>query len=229
MVWWPSQKRNDGTDMAGIDGVDISTGGGLRPPRQERTQRQWLRILDAGVELLEEGGYSAFTIPALCERAAVPPRALYARAASKEVLFLAVYDHAMARIDRSEGALDSAPPGLPHRALVARAVEALVDVFTTHRDFLRAVVVLSATHEELARRGEARRRALLERFVALLEPLDGESPHRDPRAAREAAFAMAFSALVVRTTYGASFAGAAGEPETRVDAVWRYLCARTPE
>lgn len=229
MVWQPSQKCNDGTDMAGIDGVNTSAQQGLRPPKQERTHRQWMRILDAGVELLEEGGYGAFTIPALCERAAVPPRALYARADSKEVLFLAVYDHAMARIDRSEAALDAGTEGLSPREMVTRAVRALTDVFLTHRAFLRAVVLASATHVELARRGEERRRALLERFVAALEPLDDGSPHADPRAAREVAFAMVFSALVVRSTYGESFAGPAAEPTTLVDTVWRYLCAATPD
>src|SRR3546814_15039022 len=70
----------------------------VRAPRQQRTREQWRRILDAGVALLEEGGYDAFTIPALCDRAGVPPRALYARTDSKDALFLAVYEHGIARV-----------------------------------------------------------------------------------------------------------------------------------
>src|SRR5215470_10697855 len=76
----------------------------IRPPRQARTQQAWNRVLDSGVEILEEGGYDAFTIAAVCERAHVPPRALYDRVTSKDALFLAVYEHGMARV-----AADHAP------------------------------------------------------------------------------------------------------------------------
>ena len=74
----------------------------VRAPRQRRTRDQWERILDAGVRLLEDGGYEAFTIAALCERAQVPPRALYARVDTKDELFLAVYEHGMRRLRASE-------------------------------------------------------------------------------------------------------------------------------
>lgn len=56
------------------------------------------RVLDAGVALLADGGYGAFTIGAVCDRAQVAPRALYARADSKDALVLAVYEHCMARV-----------------------------------------------------------------------------------------------------------------------------------
>jgi AcrR family transcriptional regulator len=70
----------------------------IRPPRQERSRRVWDRVLDAGVAPLEEDGYEGFTIAAVCERAQVPPRAVYDRAPSKDALFPAVYEHGMARI-----------------------------------------------------------------------------------------------------------------------------------
>ena len=56
----------------------------IRPPLQRRSREAWTRVLDAGVTLLEEGGYEAFTIAAVCASARVPPRAIYARAASKD-------------------------------------------------------------------------------------------------------------------------------------------------
>src|SRR3954469_18227028 len=84
--------------MPGIRPRDTAAVLAVREPRQQRTREQWARILDAGVELLEQGGYEAFTIAALCERAAVPPRALYARADTKDGLFLAVYEHGMSRV-----------------------------------------------------------------------------------------------------------------------------------
>jgi AcrR family transcriptional regulator len=83
----------------------------IRPPRQERSRRAWDRVLDAGVALLEEAGYEGFTIAAVCERAHVPPRAIYDRAPTKDALFLAVYEHGMARIKADhEIFTDPTPP-----------------------------------------------------------------------------------------------------------------------
>ena len=69
---------------------------GVRPPKQQRSREAWNRVLDAGVAILEDGGYDAFTIAAVCERAAVAPTAIYARTTSKDALFLAVYEHGIA-------------------------------------------------------------------------------------------------------------------------------------
>ena len=51
----------------------------VRPPKQRRSREAWNRVLDAGVAILEDGGYDAFTIAAVCERARVAPPAIYAR------------------------------------------------------------------------------------------------------------------------------------------------------
>ena len=63
----------------------------VRPPKQRRSREAWQRVLDAGVAILEDGGYDAFTIAAVCARARVAPPAIYARTTSKDALFLAVY------------------------------------------------------------------------------------------------------------------------------------------
>src|SRR3954470_23208107 len=68
----------------------------VRPPKQQRSREAWDRVLDAGVGILEDGGYDAFTIAAVCERAGVAPTAIYARTTSKDALFLAVYEHGLA-------------------------------------------------------------------------------------------------------------------------------------
>ncbi len=89
----PSRKRED-------DVVSSPTEASLevRPPLQRRSREAWNRVLDAGVALLEDGGYDAFTIAAVCERAGVAPRALYARVDTKDVLLLAVHGHGVARL-----------------------------------------------------------------------------------------------------------------------------------
>ena len=68
-------------------------------------------MLDAGVALIEHGGYEALTIAAVCERAEVPPRLIYERVANKDALFLAVYEHGMERVLADEAALDDGDGG----------------------------------------------------------------------------------------------------------------------
>src|SRR5690606_24768327 len=127
--------------MAGVPFPESSTTAdpfAVRPPRQRRSRESWARVLDAGVTLLEEGGYDAFTIAAVCERARVPPRALYERVDTKDGLFMAVYEHKLSEIraDQEEMFAAAATPGAPDREVVERAVRALVALFDRHGDFL---------------------------------------------------------------------------------------------
>src|SRR3954447_25170419 len=101
----------------------------VRPPKQRRSREAWNRVLDAGVAILEDGGYEAFTIAAVCERARVAPPAIYARTASKDALFLAVYEHGIARLRAEQDGLAEAggrqglaPPELV-RAVVAETAQ----------------------------------------------------------------------------------------------------------
>ena len=116
----------------------------VRPPKQQRSREAWNRVLDAGVAILEDGGYDAFTIAAVCERASVAPTAIYARTTSKDALFLAVYEHGIAQHPGRAG-------GLRRRralgrawllpTLVRAAVAEMVGISLRHQRFLRAVVL----------------------------------------------------------------------------------------
>jgi len=195
--------------MAGIGSVD---GSGMDPdlslnaPRQRRTRAQWERVLDAGVQLLEEGGYEAFTIAALCERASVPPRALYARAATKDALFLAVYEHGMQRVLSSENVFNQAELwDLEDERRIEQAVRSLVQVFADNAAFLCSVVLLSGAHPEVRRRGELYRAAISERFVNALGPPEPSMLASHAVDEREFCFTLVFSSMVVRTAYGPGF------------------------
>src|SRR4051794_41047870 len=127
----------------------------VRPPKQRRSREAWNRVLDAGVAILEDGGYEAFTIAAVCERARVAPPAIYARTSSKDALFLAVYEHGIGRL-RAEQAVfadDTRWAGLVPVELVRAAVAEMVGISLRHQRFLRAVVLVSAVHPEVQRRG----------------------------------------------------------------------------
>ncbi|WP_433378587.1 TetR/AcrR family transcriptional regulator [Actinoplanes sp. CA-142083] len=191
----------------------------IRPPRQQRSREAWGRVLDAGVALLEEGGYEAFTIAAVCERAGVPPRALYARADNKDALFLAVYEHGIARVRADHDILDAARwRGLPPERLVAEVVRATAGIFARHAAFLRAVVLISGVHAEVYRRGAAYSTELGERFTRLLL-----GAGIGPETAVRTAFTAVFSTLVLRTAYGPTFAGPAVDEDGLTEMVSRYL------
>jgi AcrR family transcriptional regulator len=188
----------------------------VRPPRQRRSREAWARVLDAGTALLEEGGYEAFTIAAVCERAGVAPRALYERVDTKDALFLAVYEHGMARI-RVENAVfddDARWAGLTAQEVAERAVGVVVDVFGRHAALLRAVVLISGAHPEVNRRGGVYSREL---GAAFARRIARSCPA--PPAAIEAAYTAVFSTMVVRVAYGPTFAAPSVDDDTLVDAL----------
>lgn len=177
----------------------------VRAPRQRRTREQWNRVLDVGVQILEEGGYESFTIAAVCQRAGVPPRALYARTPTKDGLFLAVYEHGMQRVLASQAVFTE--PGewaqiRDRRERVQKAVRAVIAIFAAHAGFLRSIVLVSSAHPEVRRRGERYRQQLSGLFTAVLSPDNRSQEDRESLTAREFCFDLIFSTLVVRTAYG---------------------------
>jgi AcrR family transcriptional regulator len=182
----------------------------IRPPQQERSRRAWSRVLEAGVTLLEEAGYDGFTIAAVCDRAQVPPRAVYDRAPSKDALFLAVYEHGMARIRADHQVFDNPArwQGLSATALIEAAVREVAAMFSRHQALLRAVVLISGVHPEVNRRGSLYSRELGGRFIALLRPLAPRISHpgTDADTVLRICFTTVFSALVIRVAYGPGFA-----------------------
>lgn len=87
----------------------------------------------------------------MCDRAQVPPRAVYDRAPSKDALFLAVCEHGMARIRADHEIFGDTEYwlGLDATALIEAAVRELAAVFSRHQALLRAVVLISGVHPEV--------------------------------------------------------------------------------
>src|ERR1700712_4085432 len=116
----------------------------VRPPKQQRSREAWNRVLDAGVAILEDDGYDAFTIASVCQRARVAPTAIYARTTSKDALFLAVYEHGISRLRAEQDVFGDEDrwAGLGPAALVRAAVAEMVRISFGHERFLRAVVLI---------------------------------------------------------------------------------------
>jgi AcrR family transcriptional regulator len=188
---------------------------GIRPPKQRRSREAWGRVLDAGVAILEEDGYDAFTIAAVCARAGVAPPAIYARTTSKEALFLAVYEHGIARLVADQEVLAPADrwTGRGPAELVREVVAETVRIALRHQRFLRPVVLLSASHPEVRRRGSGYSRGLGERFVARLAPLGDRITHDDAEIATWTCFDTVFATTIIRVAYGPRFATAVAEDD----------------
>jgi len=180
----------------------------VRPPRQRRSRETLGRVLDAGVAVLEGGGYDSFTIASVCERAQVAPTVLYARTTSKDALFLAVYEHGIARM-RAEQAVfadEARWAGLAPAELVRAAVAEMVSISLRHGAFLRAVVLVSAAHAEVRRRGAHYSQELGEGFARVVLRARDAIRHDDPELAVRAWFGTAFASSIIRIAYGPGFA-----------------------
>lgn len=201
----------------------------IRPPVQRRSREAWTRVLDVGVQLLEEGGYDAFTIAAVCERAQVAPRALYARADNKDALFLAVYEHGMARVRDDQAVLadDERWRDLSPEQLAVQVVREVATICFRHAALLRAVVLISGVHPEVYRRGAYYSRQLGDQVTNLLLRARDAIDNPDPETAAQAAFNAVFSALILRVAYGPAFATPPFDEQTFLETlstmVRRYL------
>ncbi len=189
-------------------------------------------MLDAGVAILEDGGYEAFTIAAVCSRSGVAPPAIYARTSTKDALFLAVYEHGIARMRDDQLVFTDAErwAGLAPDQLVRAAVAEMTGISLRHARFLRSVVLISAAHPEVRRRGSVYSTELGERFAAMLRPVHGLVTHPDPEAAVRACFGTLFAATVIRVAYGPGFATPPVDDGTFTaelgETAARYLLAR---
>jgi AcrR family transcriptional regulator len=180
---------------------------GVRPPQQRRSREAWNRVLDAGVGLLEDGGYEAFTIAALCARAGVAPPSLYARTTSKDALFLAVYEHGIGRLREGEEVFadEQRWADLAPAELIRTAVADTAGLFLANRRFLGAVVLISAAHAEVRRRGSRYAQQLGDGFTAVVLRAADAIEHADPEAAVRACFGTVFATSVIRVAYGPGF------------------------
>ena len=179
----------------------------VRPPKQQRSREAWKRVLDAGVSILEDGGYDAFTIAAVCERAGVAPTAIYARTTSKDALFLAVYEHGIADLvaEQAVFADDERWAGLAPAALIRSAVAEMVGISLRHQRFLGSIVLISAAHEEVARRGSRYVGDLADGFTRVVLGARDAIRHRHPEAAVRACFGTTFATTTFRVAYGPAF------------------------
>ena len=179
----------------------------VSPPRQRRSQRAWARILDAGEEILATDGLEGFTIGAICDRAGVSSAAIYARVPGKDSLFLAVYDHVLSHMARErEQFVGLAQTGeVSLEELIRSTVSTIAELFLRRAGFVRSVVWLSSTNDEVKRRGSEWMTKLGQEFTELI----GEREEwGSATMAREldTCYRVVWSTIAIYLTHGGSYA-----------------------
>lgn len=171
----------------------------VREPQQARSRAAWQRVLAAGRELLESGGYDALTVSEVCRRAGVTAPSLYARVDGRDALFRAVYEDAMHDVVATEDAAFGATDGS-----LGSVVRAVVQVFDRHHRLLRAIVTRAASDPRLLEQGARTSRRLQSRVAeALNAGREKAGASREDRA-RDAA-RLIYVECLFRTMYGPRF------------------------
>jgi AcrR family transcriptional regulator len=185
----------------------------IREPQQQRARASLERVLDAGAEVLAEGGYGAFSIADVCRRAGVSVGAVYGRVDGKDELFLAVHERELARM--SSEILTALEPGprwnrLSTTSLVPRVVTAYGEHTLAHAGLLRAFVLRAAVDQRVLVQGSRVNEKVADAFCALLLDRADDYPHRDPAVAVRTAFELVNDSLLWRLAFGAELAGSPG-------------------
>ena len=153
-------------------------------PRQQRSRESFERVLAAGLELLAEGGYEAFTISDVARRAGVAVGTIYGRFGNKDALFHALQDRILDAIEADQ----------------AERFQALAE-----SDRTAGEVVRGAVDPAVLARGSASSQALAGDFTAALTSRRDELGHPDPDLAADVCFRMVYDVLARRVMYGPTF------------------------
>jgi AcrR family transcriptional regulator len=174
----------------------------LIPPRQARSRATLERALNAGVEILEEGDWEAFTVAEVCRRAGVAVGSLYSRFPTKHALLLAVQERILARLEAEELELFADPEwaALGVRQTIDRAVRAVVEMFRRHHVVLSILMARGAHDPDVQRHGSASARHLGEDFERVILTKRAELNHPAPELAVEVATRLLLDTLARRIT-----------------------------
>lgn len=152
---------------------------------EERRADRRARMLAAGFELFGRRGYAATTIPAICAEATLATRYFYEHFASREDLFLALYDDLAERVRlRVEEAVAAAPRDVA--AMTEAGVAAAMREYEDER--VARIVLLEITR--VSDRAEEHRRAALTAFARQSEEALRAATGLPPARARVIAIAL---------------------------------------
>lgn len=174
----------------------IHDDGHVRPPRQDRSQRSFERILEATIELLGERPYEQVRLAEICERAGVSTGSLYGRVGGKDDLLRAVQERFLARMGaqcEADSARIAAQTGGLAQAVPA-VVAALGRLLNDSAGVLRSFMQASAADAVIREAGKRSAQENHARFAALLMRHAAEIRHARPEHAVASGMLLIYSA-----------------------------------
>jgi len=182
----------------------------IRPPLQRRSQESLGRVMQAGLELLKEVGVDGFTLQEVSRRAGVSIGSIYARAASKDALILAIYDQTMEEMVQEEERIkrDATREGLAVRELLEMLVTDMAHVMLDNAPFLRVFMRQAPFDSEIWRRGAKHSQVFADVFEQSLLLHAAEFSHPNPELAIDVAYRFVYCTLARRITHGPVFESA---------------------
>jgi AcrR family transcriptional regulator len=177
------------------------------PPKQRRSRESLERLLAAATAVLEEGGYEAFGVQEVSQRAGVGIGVIYARLGSKEGLFTAVHTRMLASLaaDRDELLGSINPHDISTAELIAAVVAAQAEMFRRHQRLLRVFMVRAETDRWILDRGALASDASARAFAELLLARRDEIHHPEPELAVDVSYRLVYDTLARRIMRGATF------------------------
>lgn len=183
----------------------------VRKPKQQRSRATLQKLVEAGIELLQERGYEGLSIGDVSARAGVSVGSIYQRFDSKEALFAALHEAFLERIDAEQRDLFSdIDPGLPDDRLIAEAVTRLAKMLQRHEHLLRVMILRGAVDEPTRQRGSRSSVVLAETFEGFLLTSVRGFRHENSEVAATICFRIVYATLTRRITSGPNFESATG-------------------
>lgn len=160
--------------------------------------------MQAGLELLQEGGYDAFTIAEVSKRARVSVGSVYGRFENKRTLFLSIHRRYVEAMDADWTLGDEEAASLPTPELIRRVVAEIVGEFERHGAVLRVFMVRAVSDPEVYAQAQEGIARLVRRVRGVLLARAGDFARPDPEIAVDVAFHMVFGTAARRVTLGSA-------------------------
>jgi AcrR family transcriptional regulator len=183
----------------------------IRPPLQRRSRESLERLLQTGLELLQDKGFDGFTLQELSQRAGVSIGSIYARVDGRDALIMAIYERAMQSIDAEEQAkLEQVQslPGLTAREHAERIITTAAETMLANGDVLGVFMRQAPMNSEILARGTDISRANARIFQRALLAHRAEMRHPDPELAVDVTWRMIYCTIARRITHGPRFESA---------------------
>jgi AcrR family transcriptional regulator len=183
--------------LAAISSIGVGRLETVSGPKQARSERTLLRLLEAAEELIDEKGLTGLSIPEVARRAGSSVGGFYARFRDKNELLRALEERFFLEVSLRLDALADERRWLrtPVGPIVDAAVEELVSVTEARRHLINAFLFRATQDTEIRDHAVGFRRSVSERITALVLAKAPRLSHPDPALAIDLGVQVAFALM----------------------------------